>query len=182
MTCATTPAEEQRYAQLQFEALECARCGDRDDLLAVMLRAGMAVNLADHKGNTLLMLAAYHANEETVALLLASGAEPDRRNARGQTPLGGVAFKGYVKIASRLLDAGADINADQGGGMTPLMYARMFGRTDIARLLQGRGAGRGLGLWRILAPALGMAIRAVRAILDQRWLPCANPESRTSPL
>jgi ankyrin repeat protein len=163
MTCETTDAEEQRYAELQLEALECARCGDRDDTLAAMLRAGMPVNLADHKGNTLLMLAAYHGNEDTVTLLLTHAADPDRPNARAQTALGGVAFKGYTTIASQLLDAGADINADQGAGMTPLMYAQMFGRAETARLLQQRGAGRGSPLLRVATPILGAVVSLVRA-------------------
>jgi ankyrin repeat protein len=165
MTCETTAAEEQRYAELQLEALDCARRGDRNALLAEMLRAGMPVNLADHKGNTLLMLAAYHGNADTVALLLDHCADPDRPNARAQTPLGGVAFKGYTEIASRLLDAGAEIDSDQGAGMTPLMYAQMFGRTDTARLLQSRGAGRGWGIWRITAPLSGALVNLLRKIL-----------------
>jgi ankyrin repeat protein len=168
VTCETTEAEEQRYAELQLDALDCARRGDRDDLLATMLRAGMPVNLSDHKGNTLLMLAAYHGNADTVALLLDKGADPDRPNARAQTPLGGVAFKGYTAIALRLLDAGADIDADQGAGMTPLMYARMFGRTETALLLESRGAGRGPRLWRIAAPISGAAINFFRAIRNHK--------------
>ena len=163
MTCETTAAEENRYAELQLEAIECARRGGRDDVLAAMLRAGMPVNLADHKGNTLLMLAAYNGNVETVALLLDHGADPDRRNARAQTPLGGVAFKGYTGIASLLLDSGAEIDASQGGGMTPLMYARMFGRADTARLLQARGAGRGGGIWRMAAAVGGVVVGFLRA-------------------
>jgi hypothetical protein len=130
-----------------------------------MLRAGMPVNLADHKGNTLLMLAAYHGNTDTVALLMDHGADPDRRNARGQTPLGGVAFKGYTGIASLLLDSGAEIDADQGGGVTPLTYAWMFGRKDTALLLEARGAGRGRGLWRVAPAICGVILRGVRRIL-----------------
>lgn len=183
MTCETTAAEEERYAELQLEAIESARRGGRDDLLAAMLRAGMPVNLADHKGNTMLMLAAYNGNADTVALLLEHGAEPDRRNVRGQTPLGGVAFKGYGAIALLLLDSGADIDAEQGGCMTPLMYARMFGRTETARLLEARGAGRGRGIWRVAAPVCGAMVNALRAVFDHRWFPfVSKPERSTSAL
>lgn len=134
-----TPEEEKRYAELQRMALDFARAGDTESL-EPMLEAGLPVNLADHKGNTLLMLAAYNGNPDTAAMLLRRGADVDRRNDRGQTPLGGVAFKGYPDIATLLLDAGADINADNGGGSTPLLYSTMFGRTEVAALLRARGA------------------------------------------
>jgi uncharacterized protein len=134
-----TEAEEKRYAELQLLALDCARRGESETLLA-MVRAGMPVNLEDAKGNTLLMLASYNGNLEATRALLHAGAEVDRRNARGQTPLGGAAFKGDVAVVTCLLDAGADLEADNGNGMTPLMFATMFGRTETAQLLQQRGA------------------------------------------
>ncbi len=136
-----TDTEEKRYAELQELALDAARRGD-SDTLAPMVRAGLPVNLADHKGNTLLMLASYHSHEEMVQALLDCGADPDRRNERGQTPLGGVAFKGYVAIARMLLDEGAALDADQGHGMTPLMLASLFGRTAMVEFLTERGANR----------------------------------------
>jgi uncharacterized protein len=162
MNLELTEADEARYAELQAEALDCARAGDRDDMLAAMLAAGMPVNLADHKSNALLMLAAYHGHSQTVRLILAHGAEPDRRNAHGQTPLGGVAFKGYADIARQLIDAGADIEADQGGGMTPLMYAMMFGRTDVEKLLRKNGAGQKANAWTAPAVVGGWFIRLAR--------------------
>jgi ankyrin repeat protein len=119
-------------------AAELARKGDTAGL-AAMLRDGLAVDAQDAKGNTLLMLAAYHGKAETVALLLKACATVDLRNAKGQTPLGGVAFKGYVDIATLLLDAGADPVADQGGS-TPADFATTFGRHDILALLKERSA------------------------------------------
>jgi len=59
---------------------------------------------------------------------------------RGQTPLGGGVFKGFADIAKLLVEAGADLDADNGGGMTPLLYAKMFGRTKVARCLEKLGA------------------------------------------
>lgn len=134
-----TAAEEQRYAELQLMALDFARRGDTANLEA-MLRAGLPVNLADHKGNTLLMLAAYHGRPETAQALLRHGAAVDRANDRGQTPLGGVAFKGDLPLARLLLSHGADLEADNGLGMTPVMFAAMFGRTEMVGLLRQHGA------------------------------------------
>lgn len=122
-----------------MQALDCARTGDAETL-RLMLQAGMPVNLADHKGNSLLMLAAYHEEAAVVRLLLDHGAAVDQRNDRQQTPLGGVAFKGYGEIARLLIQAGADINADNGNGMTPLAFARMFGRGAVEQILVKAGA------------------------------------------
>lgn len=139
MQAITTPAEEQRYAELQRLALDFARQGETDSL-AAMLQHGMPVNLADAKGNTLLMLACYHDHVETARLLLAHGADVDRRNDHGQTPLGGAAFKGYGEVAALLLEHGADIDADNGVGMTPIMFAAVFGRTAMVEQLEAHGA------------------------------------------
>ena len=117
-------------------AAELARQGKAAEL-SVLLKDGLEVNLRDPKGNTLLMLAAYHGKAETVAMLLKARATVDLRNAKGQTPLGGVAFKGYVEIAALLLDAGADPVADQGGS-TPADFATLAGKTEILALLQAR--------------------------------------------
>lgn len=140
MDTATTisPAEQTRYEELQQQAIDLARQGETETL-AVMLSAGMPVNLQDQKGNSLLMLATYNGNLETAQLLLERGASVDLRNDRYQTPLGGVAFKGYTEIASLLLEYGADVNADNGGGKTPLLFATMFGRLKVRKLLKANG-------------------------------------------
>ncbi|MFT4175796.1 MAG: ankyrin repeat domain-containing protein [Luteolibacter sp.] len=130
-----TPEEETRYAELQQMALDAARTGD-DAVLAPMLEAGMPVNLADEKGNSLLMLASYHGNLETSRLLLRAGASPDQRNARNQTPLAGVAFKGGLEIAKLLVEHGADPNADQGGGRFPIHFAALFGHREMVEYLE----------------------------------------------
>lgn len=166
-----TPEEEKRYAQLQTMALDFARQGDTETL-ASMVQAGLPVNLADHKGNSLLMLAAYHGHAPTVARLLALGAEVDRPNDRGQTPLGGVAFKGYPEVARTLLAAGADPNADHGGGCTPLLLAELFGRSDTAAVLRAHGAGSGRWGW------LGFLLRPLGKALARCRRPQPNPQYR----
>ena len=134
-----TAPEEERYAELQWQALDYARTGETVPL-GRMLDHGLPVNLADASDNSLLMLACYHQNLETARMLLAHGADVDRRNRRAQTPLGGAAFKGYEDIVALLLARGADIDADNGLGMTPLMFAAMFGRTRVLAQLQAHGA------------------------------------------
>ena len=139
MQITVTAAEESRYAELQQLALDFARQGETESL-AAMLRHGLPVNLADTKGNSLLMLASYNGNLETTRMLLEYGGEVDCRNDRGQTPLGGAAFKGYDEIVILLVEYGADMDADNGGGMTPIMFAAMFGRVKVVEQLRARGA------------------------------------------
>ncbi len=86
-----TEAEERRYAELQQMAFDFARNGETKSLME-MINHGLPVNLADDKGNSLLMLASYNGNLETTRELIQTGADANRRNDRGQTPLGGAAF------------------------------------------------------------------------------------------
>lgn len=170
-----TEAEEARYAELQQLALDLARRGDTAPLER-MLRHGLPANLADGRGNSLLMLASYHGHLETARMLLRHGAEVDRRNDRGQTPLGGVAFKGYADVATLLLEHGANVEADNGGGTTPLMFAALFGRHDVAALLQRHGASarrrNRLGLSASLALSVARWIARVRS-----WIPGRAPRA-----
>jgi uncharacterized protein len=126
--------EQRRYEELQMFALDFARQGKTQDLKA-MLDAKMPINLCDHKGNSLLMLASYNGNLETTQLLIQMGAEVDKKNDRGQTPLAGVCFKGYLEIVKVLVKAGANIYENNGMGMTPIMFASMFGNSEIVKYL-----------------------------------------------
>ena len=136
-----TEQELKRYEELQVFALDFARTGKTEDLKA-MLQAGMPVNLCDHKGNSLIMLASYNGNLETTSMLLDFGAEVDKKNDRGQTPLAGVCFKGYFDIAKILVEAGANIHENNGLGTTPLMFATIFGNTQIVEYLNKQDKNR----------------------------------------
>lgn len=164
MSPSLTAEEEKRYAELQLMALGFARAGDTAQLEA-MVAAGLPVNLADHKGNTLLMLATYNGNADTARMLIARGAEVDRRNDRGQTPLGGVSFKGDLALVRLLVEAGAEVDADNGGGMTPLMYATLFGRHETAAWLRTHGATHGR---RTFAGAMARAVGALVGLFRRR--------------
>ncbi len=104
-----------------------ARAGEAR-ALAEFLDAGVSPDLANHTGDTLLMLAAYHGHADTVGALLARGADPDRVNDRGQAPLAGAVFKGEDEVVRMLLDAGADPDA---GTPTARASAELFGRSDL---------------------------------------------------
>jgi ankyrin repeat protein len=112
-----------------------ARAGETGQLSAY-LDAGVDANLANQKGDTLIMLAAYHGHADTVRALLERSADPDRANDRGQTPLAGAVFKGEDEVIRALAAAGAD---PQAGTPSAVATARMFERTDLLELLGAAG-------------------------------------------
>jgi uncharacterized protein len=100
--------------------------------LAAYVDAGVEANLCNHKGDSLVMLAAYHGRAETVAALLTRGADPNRVNDRGQTPLAGAVFKDEPDVIRALVAGGADPNAGQPSAVAT---AKMFERPDLLALL-----------------------------------------------
>lgn len=126
---------DQQLESFIAQSFDFARQDDKDSL-EIMLNAGLSVNLANHKGDTLLMLAAYHNSMNVARMLLERGAEVDKRNDKNQTPLAGVCFKGYYEMAELLIEYGADVDADNGLGLTPLNCAIMFRRKEITKLLR----------------------------------------------
>lgn len=122
--------ELNRFEELQLIALDYARQGKTQDL-KILLNSGMSVDLYDYKGNTLLMLASYRENKDTVQLLIDYNAQVDKKNYKGQTPLCGVCFKGNLEIAKILVSNGANIYENNGFGTTPLFFASIFGNTKI---------------------------------------------------
>jgi uncharacterized protein len=108
-----------------------ARSGDTERLMAYV-EAGVSANLSNHKGDSLVMLAAYHGHAGTVRALLAHGADPDRTNDRGQTPLAGAVFKGETDVVAALMDGGADPEAGQPSAVAT---AQMFERADLLELM-----------------------------------------------
>ena len=117
--------------ELAGRVFDLARAGDAASL-AQYVDAGVPVNLSNEKGDTLVMLAAYHGHAHAVAALVARGAEVDRLNDRGQSPLAGAVFKGEDAVVHALVAGGADPLA---GHPTAVDTARMFGREDLLAIL-----------------------------------------------
>ena len=125
--------DEQALIELATRIFGFAREGRTAELVAY-LDAGTPPNLANDRGDTLIMLAAYHGNADTVRALLDHGADPDQANDIGQTPLAGAVFKGENEVVAALVDGGADPNA---GTPSAIEAARMFGKDDLLNLLTG---------------------------------------------
>jgi ankyrin repeat protein len=116
---------------------EMARNGDAAQVSA-LLDAGLPVNLTNSAGDTLLILAAYHAHCDLVRALLDHGADSERVNDRGQTALGAAVFRRSAPCVSALLAAGAD--PDQ-GRQSARSVATFFELPEMLALLPSRPVG-----------------------------------------
>ncbi|MCW2636285.1 MAG: hypothetical protein JWQ99_2652 [Blastococcus sp.] len=120
--------------ELAGRVFDLARGGHTEELIAYV-DAGVPVNLTNDKGDTLLLLAAYHGHPETVGALLDRGADHTRANDRGQTALAAAVFRQSAEAVTRLLDAGAD---PDGGGPSARSTAVFFELRAMAELLDAR--------------------------------------------
>jgi hypothetical protein len=121
--------------ELAGRVFDLARGGYTDDLVAYV-DAGVPVDLTNDKGDTLLILAAYHGHPDTVGALLDRGADPARTNDRGQTALAAAVFRQSTASVSRLLAAGAD---PDGGGPSARATATFFRLPAMSELLEESG-------------------------------------------
>ena len=119
--------------ELAGRVFDLARAGRTDELIDYV-DAGVPVNLPNDKGDTLLILAAYHGHPGTVAALLARGADHARVDDRGQTALAAAVFRQSEATVRSLLDAGADPDA---GGPSARATAEFFELHAMASLLSG---------------------------------------------
>ncbi|MFC5906854.1 ankyrin repeat domain-containing protein [Streptacidiphilus monticola] len=120
-------ADDAEVLALAAKLFDLARDGDAAGL-AAYVDAGAPADLANERGDTLLMLAAYHGHADAVRALIERGADPNRANDHGQTPLAGAVFKGVTEVVDALLAGGADPAA---GAPSALEAARMFGRAEL---------------------------------------------------
>jgi ankyrin repeat protein len=127
-------AEQMDPEVLEFARLvfDLARSGEAAQL-AEYLGAGVPANMTNEKGDTLLILAAYHNHPETVSVLLERGADHARANDRGQTALAAAVFRQNADTVGRLLAAGADPNA---GGPSAVEMAKFFNLPEMLELLE----------------------------------------------
>jgi ankyrin repeat protein len=119
--------------ELAGRVFDLARGGHTDELITYV-DAGVPVNLTNDKGDTLLLLAAYHGHPGTVTALLERGADHARANDRGQTALAAAVFRQSAETVRQLLDAGADPDA---GGPSARATAVFFELPAMTELLEG---------------------------------------------
>lgn len=106
--------------------------------LRQLLAAGAELDARDSRGYSPLMLAAYSGSRDAFDCLLAAGADPNSADDGGNSVLMGACFKGHVDLIHKLLDAGADPHAKNAAGVDAHGFAVMFGRAEVAALLEAR--------------------------------------------
>ncbi|MDI3332027.1 MAG: ankyrin repeat domain-containing protein [Micrococcus sp.] len=129
--------------QLEFlnSLFDLARAGEAGPLLSAVDQ-GVPVNLANHNGDTLLILATYNNHPALVRALLDRGADVHRLNARGQNALACAVFVQNEESVRALLAAGADPDA---GPVSARAAVDQFGLEAMRRLLDEAGHGKDHG-------------------------------------
>ena len=127
-------------ASLKARYFDAAREGNQA-MLEAFYDAGLDANVADEKGYTALILAAYHGHTDTVDYLINTAkANPCQEDNRGNTALMGAIVKGHVSVAKQLVFADCNIDEENEQGQTALMFASLFDRQEIINTLIDIGA------------------------------------------
>ncbi|MDZ5078833.1 ankyrin repeat domain-containing protein [Nesterenkonia sp. HG001] len=119
--------------QLEFlnSMFDLARQG-RDEELLGLIDQGIPVNLANSKGDTLLILATYNNHAALVEGLISRDADVDRLNDRGQSALTCAVFLQNEETVRMLLAAGADPRHE---GQNAYAAIEMFGLDTMRAVL-----------------------------------------------
>ncbi|KFY33948.1 hypothetical protein V494_07187 [Pseudogymnoascus sp. VKM F-4513 (FW-928)] len=120
---------------------DAARAGQMD-LFEQALPAGLPANMTNEKGDSLVMLAAYHGHSELVKLLISNGANPNALNDRGQSPLAGAVFKNESEVVKALLEGGADPDHGAPSAMEAIV---LFKKEDMWKKAFEEAPGKGKG-------------------------------------
>lgn len=111
---------------------DLARAGD--PTLLAYLDQGIPADLADHKGDTFLILATYAGQAEMARKLIAAGADVNALNQRGQSALTCAVFRGDADLVQDLVAAGADPTL---GAQNAVDTAKAFDQPQLLELLRG---------------------------------------------
>lgn len=130
------PLSDEEQRAFVEGVLDLAREGRTEPLLE-MIDSGVSVDLANSRGDTALILAAYREHPQTVDALLKAGADTGMVNTMGQTALIAAVFRNSEPIVRALLHAGADPDV---GAHTALEVAGQFGLAEMERILAEHAA------------------------------------------
>ena len=137
MSESTPPPLTDEQIEFLNSVFDMARDGRTDEVTSV-IDQGIPVDLTDHKGDTLLILATYNGHPDLVLELLKRGADVHRVNARGQSALTCAVFVQDERSARALMVAGADPDA---GPQSARAVIDMFNLDAMRPLLDTPPAG-----------------------------------------
>lgn len=110
------------------------------NLVRLLLRHSITVNLGNSKKITALMLAAKRGSLEILELLLDASADVGLADDKGCTALMVAASNNHLRAVELLLEHGANVNQTNGAYMTALNYAVISGHAEVVKLLIDKGA------------------------------------------
>lgn len=142
MLCSLTAiaSQEPNADALKARYFDAARAGNIE-LLSAFYDAGVNANVADEKGYTALILAAYHGHQKAVTYLIETAhADTCQEDNKGNTALMGAIFKGHLTVAKQLMFADCNVDAQNQQGQTALMFASLFDRQELVQELIASGA------------------------------------------
>lgn len=96
--------------------------------------------VGEHKGKTMLLLAAEFGHRQITVLLLGRGSKTSACDNRGMTPLMHAAFGGHVEVLDELLFARVQVDHTAFCGYTALLFAANKGHTACVQRLLAAGA------------------------------------------
>ncbi|XP_035460042.1 BRCA1-associated RING domain protein 1 isoform X1 [Scophthalmus maximus] len=136
-----------------------------------------AVMKRNHKGETLLHLAAIKGDVEAVKELLDQGADPNLKDNAGWTPLHEACNLGHVEVVEALISRGALLNTPGYENDSPLHDAVRNGHPAIVKLLLQHGASQNVLNLYGKRPADYAVSLEMREIFQEasEGTQCANP-------
>lgn len=108
--------------------------------IAALIEKGIDINAVDHKGTTLLMLAASFGNAAAVEALMEHGANVHQTDVRGFTALHHAATSNSSEVIAALVKQVADVDARDLTGRTPLHVASVSSNYNTMEALIAAGA------------------------------------------
>jgi len=131
------PSSSSHYSQLHVMATQ----GNLQSATSYLEQcASGEINRQDHNGNTPLIWAALHGQEDLVQLLLDNSAAVNAQNFVGETALYLAASYGNDNIVTMLLEYGANANIANIDGVVPVHMAAAGGHMNTLEILARCGA------------------------------------------
>jgi ankyrin repeat protein len=129
------------YTKLYFKALVAASYRGREEIVRMLLDAGIPANEAGHRIESALHLAAGEGYEQIVKLLLDAGANANAIGGHGDTALQRASSAGHGTVVRLLLEAGASTSRHRGLFYgSALQKASGNGHERVVELLINAGA------------------------------------------
>jgi ankyrin repeat protein len=128
-------------------AIHLAASAKHPEVVQALLEGGADVDRREEGlGDTALIVALLHSDEETARLLIESGADVTVAS-RGRTPLQLAAGRGMASIVRLLIERGAVAHASQERHVVAALHgAARAGRTEVVELLLAAGVPTDAGL------------------------------------